>query len=76
MRMVVDLADLDASSWVHLTGQSGHPYDDHYVDQSDTWRDGRQLGWAWTGAAVDAAAADRLVLTPTRERSGASERSE
>ncbi|MFW6204767.1 MAG: penicillin acylase family protein, partial [Actinomycetota bacterium] len=31
MRMVVDLADLDASRWVDLTGVSGHPYHEHYA---------------------------------------------
>lgn len=64
MRMVVDMGDLDGSSWVHLTGQSGHPYHANYVDQVDLWRDGRQLSWAWTPAAVDAATAHRLVLAP------------
>jgi len=64
MRMVVDLADLDASSWINLTGQSGHPYHQNYVDQVESWRDGVQLGWAWTSDAVDAAAADRLVMRP------------
>lgn len=64
MRMVVNLADLDGSSWVHLTGQSGHPYHGNYVDQVDLWRDGRQLGWAWTPAAVAAGAEHRLLLGP------------
>ena len=47
MRMVVDLADLDGSTWVNLTGQSGHPYDRTYTDQAELWRDGRQLAWPW-----------------------------
>ena len=41
MRMVVSLADLDASRWVNLTGASGHAFDPHYVDQTDLWVDGR-----------------------------------
>ena len=35
MRMVVSLADLDASRWVNLTGVSGHAFDPHYADQTD-----------------------------------------
>ena len=27
MRMVVDLSDLDASTWINQTGVSGHPTD-------------------------------------------------
>ncbi len=38
MRMVLDLSDLDASTWVHLTGASGHAYDPHYADQLDAWQ--------------------------------------
>ena len=46
MRMVVSLADLDTSRWVNLTGASGHAFDDHYVDQTDLWVDGRTLAVA------------------------------
>ena len=64
MRMVVSMADPDASRWVSLTGASGHAFDDHYTDQTDLWSRGETLGWPFTRAAVDAAAADRLLLTP------------
>ena len=64
MRMVVDLGDFDGSTWVNLTGQSGHPYDRTYTDQAELWRDGVQLGWAWSDDAVDLATRDRLVLVP------------
>jgi len=62
MRMVVDLADLDGSTWVNLTGQSGHPYDRTYTDQAELWRDGAQLGWAWSPQAVATTARNRLTL--------------
>ncbi len=41
MRMVVDLGDLDRSTWVTVTGTSGHPASKHYADQLDLgpWRD-------------------------------------
>jgi penicillin G amidase len=64
MRMVVDLEDLDASRWIHLTGQSGHVFSPHYWDQAALWRDGKTLPWAFGADAVAAAAADELVLTP------------
>ncbi len=64
MRMVVDLDDFDASTWIHLTGASGHAYHEHYVDQTEDWSSGVQRPWAFTPKAVDAAARDTLVLTP------------
>lgn len=41
MRMVVNLADLDKSKWINLTGASGHAYSAHYTDQTDKWEIGR-----------------------------------
>ena len=64
MRMVVDLADLDRSTWVNLTGTSGHPASPHYADQFDDWAAGRTFAWPFTPAAVDDAAVDRLTLRP------------
>jgi penicillin amidase len=64
MRQVVDLADFDASTWVNLTGASGHAYNVHYVDQFDAWAAGDQYPWAFTSAAVDAAGVDTLTLVP------------
>ena len=64
MRMVVDLADLDASTWIHLTGASGHAFDEHYIDQTAAWAAGVQKPWAFSPAAVDAATRHTLVLVP------------
>lgn len=64
MRMVVDLGDLDASTWVDLTGISGHPWSPHYADQLDEWVAGEQLPWPFTLEAVRAAAEDELTLRP------------
>ena len=64
MRMVVDLADLDASRWINLTGVSGHPASPHYTDQTDLWARGETLPWAFGRAAVEAAGEDTLVLRP------------
>lgn len=64
MRMVVSLADLDDSRWINLTGVSGHPFHDHYVDQTELWVAGQTLRWPFTQGAVEDAAADILTLVP------------
>jgi penicillin amidase len=64
MRMVVDLSNLDASTWVNLTGASGHVDDPHYLDQLPLWRTFRTLPWPYSRAAVRAATKDRLTLMP------------
>lgn len=64
MRMVVNLADLNASRWVNQTGNSGHAYEPHYIDQVDAWAAGETYLWPSTRDAVDKAKAEELVLTP------------
>ncbi|MEV6975738.1 penicillin acylase family protein [Kitasatospora sp. NPDC093806] len=64
MRMVVDLADFERSRWINLTGASGHATADTYTDQVELWANGGSLAWPYKPAAVDAAARDRLRLTP------------
>ena len=64
MRMVVDLGDLDASTWVNLTGTSGHPASSHYDDQLEAWAQGRQFPWPYSAVAVEADAVDRQTLAP------------
>ena len=63
MRMVVDLADFDASTWVNQTGQSGHPLHPHYADQLDAWSSGATFPWPFSDTAVTAARREELVLT-------------
>ncbi len=65
MRMVIDTSDWDSSTWIHLTGQSGHAFHRHYTDQTEDWSVGTQRGWAFTPKAVTAASRDTLTLTPT-----------
>ncbi|MBO9570178.1 MAG: penicillin acylase family protein [Cellulomonas iranensis] len=67
MRMVVDLGDLDSSTWVNLTGTSGHPASVHYADQLEAWARGEQFAWPYSGAAVEADAVTHLTLTPARD---------
>lgn len=64
MRMTVDLSDLDASRWNHLTGTSGHAFHPNYYDQFDAWQHGIQTPWPFTLQKVRDAATHTLVLTP------------
>ena len=64
MRMVVDLADFDRSTWVNLTGASGHAFDPHYADQAALWAKNETRPWPFTPSAVRSAAAQTLTLTP------------
>ncbi len=67
MRMVVDLGDLDASTWVDLTGISGHPWSPHYGDQFEAWAKGESFAWPFSRGAVEASSRDTLVLTPSEQ---------
>ncbi|WP_179825393.1 penicillin acylase family protein [Nocardiopsis aegyptia] len=64
MRMVVDLADRDASTWIHLTGNSGHAFHPNYDDQLPLWSEGGTLPFVVSEEAVRDAATDELTLTP------------
>ncbi len=64
MRMVVDLADLDASTWVTVTGTSAHPASPHYDDQLDEWATGETFAWPFSREAVEQATEVRATLTP------------
>ncbi|MFL6002226.1 MAG: penicillin acylase family protein [Nocardioides sp.] len=64
MRMVVSLRDLDESRWINLTGVSGHPFSEHYTDQTDLWAEGQTLPWAFSADEVEAAGASTLNLVP------------
>lgn len=64
MRMIVDLADLDASRWNQLTGESGHAFHEHYTDQTEAWQRVELTPWPFSGRAIDAATTDTLTLVP------------
>ena len=64
MRMIVDLDDFDASTWINLTGASGHAFHPHYADQAPLWQRGETRTWPFTMAAVRDAATDTLQLDP------------
>jgi penicillin amidase len=64
MRMVVDLSGFDRSTWVNLTGESGHAYSKHYVDQTDAWAEGKTYAWPFSAGAVRKSTSDVLTLHP------------
>ncbi|HEY3438715.1 MAG TPA: penicillin acylase family protein [Actinotalea sp.] len=64
MRMVVDLSDLDGSTWVAMTGTSGHPGSVHYTDQLEAWGSGKTFPWPFSAPAVETSTAHTLTLVP------------
>jgi len=64
MRMVVDLSDFDRSTWVNLTGASGHAFHRNYDDQAPLWQRGEQRPWAYSPEAVAEASVAELTLRP------------
>ena len=64
MRMIVDLDDFDASTWVNLTGASGHAFHPHYADQAPLWQRGETRAWPFTTTAVQDAATRHAPAEP------------
>ncbi|GAB3213392.1 penicillin acylase family protein [Marinactinospora endophytica] len=64
MRMVVDLADPDASRWINLTGTSGHAFHPNHEDQLELWATGESTAMVFTADTVEEAARHELVLLP------------
>jgi penicillin amidase len=63
-RVVVDLADLDASRAVLTTGQSGNPSSPHWNDQSALWAAGELRECPYSRPAVEAASEGSMLLVP------------
>jgi penicillin amidase len=66
-RLVMDLGDADASTWVTLTGASGHPGSSHYTDQFAAWANGRAFPWVSSEEAVRDSARTTLRLHPPED---------
>lgn len=64
MRQVIDLSDFDRSTWINLTGDSGHAFNPHYVDQTPLWQHNQTRRWAFSPGAVAKSTQDTLTLTP------------
>jgi penicillin amidase len=65
-RAIYDLADPSASRFAISTGQSGHVLSRHYRDLVEPWLRGELAPMSTDRAAIEAAAADVLVLDPRR----------
>ena len=65
MRMLMDLSDLDAGRWIHLTGQSGRPFHRHYTDQAERWRVGDYAPMTFSPEATAGSAVRTLTLQPS-----------
>ncbi|HYF10775.1 MAG TPA: penicillin acylase family protein, partial [Actinomycetota bacterium] len=63
-RVIVDLADVDATRAVVPTGGSGHPSSPHWNDQTDLWIAGELREAPVTRTAVEAATTSVLTLLP------------
>ncbi|WP_353810360.1 penicillin acylase family protein [Agromyces sp. SYSU T00194] len=64
MRMLVDLADLDASRWVNASGASGHAFHPNYVDQTEVWARSGTLPWPFTLERTQELAEHTLLMRP------------
>jgi len=64
MRMIIDLGDLTRSIAIHTTGQSGHPYSEHYDDMIDAWLNMEYYPMLWNREDIETNAIKRLILSP------------
>lgn len=63
-RVIYDLSDWDNSLSIHTTGQSGHPYSDHYDDMLESWSTVQYKPMLWSRERVEAAYVTQLILNP------------
>ena len=61
---IVDLDDLSRSLSMHTTGQSGHPFNKHYDDMIDPWRNHQYHSMLWNRDQVETGAESYLQLMP------------
>ena len=64
MRQVISLENFDDSTWINLTGASGHAFHTNYTDQAPLWRDHETRPWLFTPAAINKDASNILTLQP------------
>jgi penicillin amidase len=64
LRQIVDLSDLNASRFIHTTGQSGLPASAHYDDFIDKWRNIQYVPMWWEAGTIQTNAEGTLTLTP------------
>jgi penicillin amidase len=64
LRQIIDLSDLNASQYIHTTGQSGLPTSPHYDDFIDKWRNIQYVPMWWDADDIKTNAEGSLTLTP------------
>ena len=64
LRAIYDLADLQASVFVHSGGQSGNPLSRHYRDLSALWARGEYVPMLTARSRIEALGVERLLLAP------------
>ncbi len=64
LRQIIDLSDLNASRFIHTTGQSGLPTSPHYDDMTPLWLKIQYAPMWWNADDVKAHADGSLTLTP------------
>jgi penicillin G amidase len=63
-RMVLDVGAWDSSRAINAPGQSGDPFSAHYRDLAPLWAAGQYVPLLYSRAAVEAATAEAITLTP------------
>ena len=63
-RQIFDLADWDRSVVTNAPGESGDPESPHYSDLMQDWAAGKYHPLPYTRKAVEAAAVERITLSP------------
>lgn len=63
-RSIMDTSNWQNSLQITTTGQSGHPYHDHYIDMAPLWAQTEYLTMHWERSAVEANAEGHLRLVP------------
>ena len=66
LRQIVDLADPQASLFIHSGGQSGHPLSPHHRDFSAAWARGEYVPMVTDRKRLEADGVQRLVLVPRK----------
>jgi penicillin amidase len=64
LRQIVDMGDLNASRFIHSTGQSGLPTQPHYDDMTPLWLKIQYVPMWWNAADIQKNAEGSLTLTP------------
>ncbi|TAK85996.1 MAG: penicillin acylase family protein [Betaproteobacteria bacterium] len=65
-RAIYDLANPEASLFIHSTGQSGNPLSPHYRSFADAWARGEYIRMVTDRERLEAEGAVRLVLIPQK----------